>query len=254
MNSKFYPFLLLCCLTLFCLSTAEAQTKLNKRRAVSKVPEKRGVILSMGGGLAAVRSDICGRPECNNFGPNVSVGALYYLTSYLGVSGNIDYLRLGASEISPLRPLNISFRSEVVEVTGTVVINLLDSYAGSAGYRSLRKRFLVPYIRAGAGLVYYTSTSYPGQGKLDDSQTTYDPARKYPAIAAVIPFGGGLRFRINNEFSIAPELIYHITTTDYLDNIDPELGNPNGRDDHYGIAAVKVLYTPVLRNKLFSRK
>ncbi|WP_162051842.1 outer membrane beta-barrel protein [Pontibacter pamirensis] len=226
---------------------------LNKRKAVSKVPDERGVVLAVGGGLAAVRSDICGGPDCNRFGPNVSLGALYYLTNYLGVSGSIDYLRLGATEGARQRPLNISFRSEVVEVTGTVVINLLDSYAGSGGYRSLRKRFLVPYLRAGAGIVYYTPTSYPGQGKLNESQTTYEPAQKYPAIAAVIPFGGGLRFRINKEFSIAPELIYHITTTDYLDNIGPELGNAQ-RDDHYGIAAVKVLYTPALRNRLFSRK
>lgn len=253
MNGKSFSFLLFFLLTLFSLDTAEAQTLLNRRSSVSKVPEERGVILAVGGGLAAVRSDICGRPGCNRFGPNVSLGALYYLTSYLGVSGNIDYLRLGATEISPSRPLNVSFRSEVVEVTGTVVVNLLDTYAGSGGYRSLRKRFLVPYLRAGAGLVYYTPTSYPGQGKLNEAQTTYESERNYPAIAAVIPFGGGLRFRINNEFSIAPELIYHITTTDYLDNIGPELGNPN-RDDHYGVAAVKVLYTPVLRNRIFSRR
>ncbi|MFD2999586.1 outer membrane beta-barrel protein [Pontibacter toksunensis] len=253
MNGKSYLFLLICFLWLLIINTAEAQSIFNKREGVSRVPDERGVVLAVGGGLAAVRSDICGRPGCNRFGPNVRIGALYYFTNYLGISGGIGYLRLGATEGSPHRPLDVSFRSEVVEVTATVVINLLDSYAGSAGYRSLRKRFLVPYIRAGAGLVYYTPTSYPGQGKLNESQTTYEPARRYPAIAAVIPFGGGLRFRINNEFSIAPELIYHITTTDYLDNIGPAPGYPN-RDDHYGIAVVNVLYTPVLRNRLFSRK
>ncbi|ARS37694.1 thrombospondin type 3 repeat-containing protein [Pontibacter actiniarum] len=211
------------------------------------------MVVLLGAGIAAVKSDICGSWGCNEFGPAVSVGALYKLTTNLGISGTVDYVKLGATEKDPRRPRNVSFESEVIEVSGTVVLNLLDSYAGSGNYRSSRKRFVVPYVRAGVGAVYYTPTSFPGQSSLDDSQTTYDPERKYPAVAAVIPFGGGLRFRINNEFSIAPELIYHITTTDYLDNIGPRIGNP-GNKDHYGVAIVKLQYTPVLKNKIFSKK
>jgi hypothetical protein len=252
MNRKFYPFILFFCLSLFTLSHAAAQNFLSKKRGVSKVPE-RGVTIVVGGGVAGVKSDICGSPGCNDLGPNVSVGALYKMTPYLGASGQIDYVRVGASEKDPRQPLNISFQSEIIQVSGTVVLNLLDSYAGVAGYRSLRKRFVVPYARAGAGFVYYTPTSYPGTGDLNDSQTTYDPERKYPAVAVVIPFGGGLRFRINDEFSISPELMYHITTTDNLDNIGPRLGNP-GNKDHFGVASVKLMYTPALQNKIFSRK
>lgn len=206
-----------------------------------------------GGGIAAIKSDICGSWGCNNFGPNVSVGALYKLTPYVGVGGSIDYNRLGATEKDPSRSLNITFQSEVIEVSATAVLNLLDSYAGSANYRSSRKRFLVPYIRAGIGFVYYTPTSFPGDGDLNDSQITYDPLRKYPAIAAVVPVAGGLRFRLNDEVSLAGELIYHVTTTDYLDNIGGSIGNP-GNKDHYGVAAIKVMYTPVVKNKIFSRK
>jgi hypothetical protein len=252
MNRKLYPFILFFCLTLFTLSDAAAQNFLSRKRSVSKIPE-RGVTIVVGGGISAVKSDICGSPGCNDFGPNVSVGALYKMTPYLGASGQIDYVRLGATEKDTRKPLNITFQSEIIQVSGTVVWNLLDSYAGSSGYRSLRKRFLVPYVRAGAGFVYYTPTSFPGDGELRDSQTTYDPERKYPAIAAVIPFGGGLRFRINDEFAISPELMYHITTTDYLDNIGPRLGNPNTKD-HYGVASVKLMYTPEIQNKIFSKK
>jgi len=252
MNRKLYPVLLFFCLIVFSFSSAAAQSLLGRRGGVSKVPE-RGVVLMAGGGIAAVKSNICGSPGCNNFGPNLSVGALYKMTPYLGISGQLDYVRLGATEKDPRRPLNVSFKSEVIEVSGTAVINLLDSYAGGGGYRSLRKRFVVPYARVGAGFIYYTPTSFPGQGKLNDSQTTYDPERKYPAIALVVPFGGGFRFRVNDEFSIATELMYHITTTDYLDNVGPEL-LPAATKDHYGLAAVKLMYTPRIQNKIFSRK
>ncbi len=207
----------------------------------------------LGGGITAVRSSICGSPGCNDIGTNVSVGALYKMTPFLGISGQIDHVRLGATEKDPSRPLDVSFRSEVISLTGTAVYNLLDSYAGSGNYRSSRKRFVVPYARAGAGVIYYTPTSYPGQGDPDGSQTTYDPERNYPAIALVIPFGGGLRFRVNDEFSVATEMMYQITSSDYLDNVGPEL-LPTTSKDHYGIAAIKLQYTPKIKNKIFSKK
>ena len=101
--------------------------------------------------------------------------------------------------------------------------------------------------------MYYTATSYPGTGDLEDSQTTYDPERKYPALGIVVPFGGGLRFRFSDQLSIAPELLYHISSSDYLDNIGPRL-KPGGGTDHFGVAAIRVMYTPVKKENIFSRK
>lgn len=225
---------------------------LKKRWQDSKVPEK-GTVIVVGAGIAAIKSDICASWGCNDFGPSASVGAIYRFTSDIGFGINADYLRLGASEKDPERPLNIAFRSEVIAITGVGVYNLLDSYAGSGNYRSSRKRFVVPFVKAGAGIVYYTATSYPSENDLDESQITYDPERKYPAVSLVIPFGTGLRFRFSDELAIAPELTYHITTSDYLDNIGPRLGNPDN-NDHYGLFSIKLMYTPVVKNKVFSRK
>ncbi|MCJ8166698.1 porin family protein [Pontibacter sp. E15-1] len=251
MNRNFYPFLLFFFLINLHFS-ASGQSILSRRSGISKVPE-RGIVMMVGGGLTAVRSSICGSPSCNDFGPTVGVGALYKLSPLLGVSGQLDYARLGASEKDPRRPLDVSFRSEVISLSLTGVYNLLDSYAGSAGYRSTRKRFIVPYARAGVGFIYYTPTSFPGQERLNDSQTTYDPEKNYPALALAIPFGGGLRFRVNDEYSVATEVMYHITSTDYLDNIGPEL-LPAASKDHYMLAAVKLMYTPKFQNKIFSKK
>ncbi|WP_439883395.1 outer membrane beta-barrel protein [Pontibacter sp. MBLB2868] len=249
MNRFRYCFIILFFL-IFTLPTAvSAQSSFLERVGRSNTAEK-GIVIVGGVGMAAVKSSICGLPECNNFGPAVSVGALYKLSPYFAFGANLGYVRLGATEKDPNRPLNVTFQSEVVEVTGTVVLNLLDSYAGSGNYRSSRKRFVVPYVRGGAGFVYYTPTSFPGEGDLNDSQVTYDPARKYPAISAVIPFGGGLRFRFSDEFSIAPEMMYQVTLTNYLDNIATETSGT----DHYAVASLKVIYTPIIKNKIFSKK
>lgn len=253
MNRKPYYLFLLLSLLLVYPWDAMAQYRNKSRRASSNTKEK-GMVIAIGGGVAAVRSDICGTGNCNDFGPNVSVGAIYKLSPYLALSGNLDYLRLGAAEKDPQQPLNLSFEAEVIEVAGSVMLNLLDSYAGSGRYRSSRKRFVVPYVRAGIGAIYYTSTAFPtDQGSLDESQTTYDPVRDYPAVAAVVPIGFGMRFRVNDEFSIAPELAYRLTTTDNLDNVDAAWGDP-GRKDDYATFAVKLQYTPVIKNKLFTRK
>ena len=242
--------LLCCCLLVF--SDAAGQSILSKRMLESKVPE-RGVVILAGAGIAAVRSDICGTPGCNDFRPVFGIGALYKFDPTWSASINLDYVKLGATEKDPNRPLNVSFRTDVIELTGSVLYNLLDAYSGSGGYRSSRKRFVVPYIKMGAGVMYYTATSYPGTGDLDDSQTTYDPERKYPAIGVVVPFGGGMRFRFSDQLSIAPELLYHITSSDYLDNIGPRL-KASSNNDHFGVAAIRIMYTPAIKENIFSRK
>ncbi|WP_235942036.1 porin family protein [Pontibacter fetidus] len=251
MNRNIAVYTLLLCFVL-AITTADGQSKLLKRMQESKMPE-RGVVILAGAGITAVRSDICGTPDCNEFRPLVGIGAMYKFDPVWSASINLDYVKLGATEKDPARPRNLSFRTDVIEATGSVMYNLLDAYSGSGGYRSSRKRFVVPYAKMGAGIIYYTATSYPGTGDLDESQTTYDPERKYPAIGIVVPFGGGLRFRFSDQVSIAPELIYHITTSDYLDNVGPRLA-PGGNKDHYGVASIRFMYTPAIKEDIFNRK
>lgn len=216
---------------------------------VSKTPE-RGLSVQASAGLAAVKSDICGSYGCNDIGPAMGIGALFKFNPYLSFSGEVEYIKLGATEKTPTN--NITFESEVIEVAGMVVLNLMDSYAGSNNYRSTRKRFVVPFIKGGIGFVYYTPNSYP-TNRDRNTDITYDRMRSYPAIAGVIPFGGGLRFRFSDHISVAPEVMYQLTTTDYLDNIGPPVGNPNTKD-HYGVISVKVIYTPILKNEVFTKK
>lgn len=250
MGRKSCTFLLTVLFALFYASSVFAQGSFLRAVGRSSMPE-RGMVLHAGAGLAAVKSEICGSWGCNDIGSYVSLGALYKFSSQYAVNGEISHFRLGATEKVPY--LNLSFQTDVIQVSGSVVIHLLDSYSGSGNYRSSRKRFIVPYVKAGGGFIYYTATSFPAENTLDESQATYDPERNYPAIAGVIPFGGGLRFRFSDHISIAPEMMYHYTTTDYLDNIGPRI-NTRGGTDHFGIVSVKVLYTPGKVNELFSRR
>ncbi|WP_299707645.1 outer membrane beta-barrel protein [uncultured Pontibacter sp.] len=249
MSRSLQAFLLLFAITLSISTSAQAQDSAIRRMGVSKIPE-RGLSVQAGVGLAAIKSDICGSYGCNDIGPAMGIGALFKLNSYWALSGEVKYAKLGATEKTPTD--NITFESEVIEVSTMLVLNLMDSYAGSNNYRSLRKRFIVPYVKGGGGFVYYTPSSYP-TNRAENSDVTYDRMRSYPAIAGVVSGGAGLRFRFSDQWSVAPELVYSITTTDYLDNIGPPIGFEHTKD-HYGTASVKVIYTPMLKNEVFTRK
>jgi hypothetical protein len=242
----FFVFLAIAAVT---VPSAYGQGDLIRRMGMSKIPE-RGLVIQAGVGLAAVKSDICGSWGCNDIGPAMGIGALFKATPYLSYSGEVEYVKLGATEKTPTH--NVTFESEVIEVTASVMLNLLDSYSGSNNYRSTRKRFAVPYAKAGIGFVYYTPTSYP-TNRRDNSQETYDRERTYPAIAGVVPFGGGIRFRFSDQWAVAPEVMFQMTTTDYLDNIGPRIGFAHTKD-HYGVVSVKVLYTPITKNEVFTKK
>ncbi|WP_347158911.1 thrombospondin type 3 repeat-containing protein [Pontibacter chitinilyticus] len=250
MRRFFYTCLLL--FASFILVPQVVQAQFLKKTETSKVPE-RGLVLQVGGGIGAARSTICSGWGCNRIGPAVSMGALYKLSSQWGIGATVGYVRLGASESAPEHPLNVSFQTDVLEVSGKIQFNLLDSYVGSGNYRSSRKRFMVPYLTAGIGLISYTATSFPGQGKLNTAQTTYAPARDYPAVAAVMPLGGGVRLRFTDELSLTPEFLYYLTNTDYLDNMAGSASGSKQRDG-YGVVLLRFLYTPAVANRIFSQK
>lgn len=245
MSRSNYFLLSLIAITLLLTTAAQAQDAI-RRMGMSKIPE-RGLSIQAGAGLAAVKSDICGSYGCNDIGPAFAIGALFKYSPFVSFSGEVEYIKLGASEKTFQD--NITFESRVIEVSGMLVYNLLDSYAGSNNYRSLRKRFAVPFVKGGIGFIYYTPSSYP-TNRPPNSDITYDRLKSYPAIAGVIPFGGGIRFRFSDQISIAPEAMYHLTTTDYLDNIDRHANNK----DHYGVVSVKLLYTPMPKNEVFTSK
>ncbi|MDO6388928.1 thrombospondin type 3 repeat-containing protein [Pontibacter sp. BT731] len=245
MNRSSYFLLLLFSVTFLFCNTAQAQNSGFRRMGVSKIPE-RGLVIQAGAGLAAVKSDICGSYGCNEIGSAFSIGALFKYNPFWSFNGEVEYLKLSAVSKDSK---NITIESRVIDVSGMLVYNLMDSYAGSNNYRSLRKRFAVPFVKGGIGFVYYTPSSYP-TNRPPNSDITYDRLRSYPAIAGVIPIGGGIRFRFSDQISIAPEVMYHLTTTDYLDNNNQSQNNK----DHYGVVSVKLLYTPMPKNEVFTSK
>ncbi|MBK6937299.1 MAG: hypothetical protein IPH18_10790 [Chitinophagaceae bacterium] len=65
--------------------------------------------------------------------------------------------------------------------------------------------------------------------------TLYPDRKPYNSMAFSIPFGGGVKYAINDRVNIAFEILHRFTTTDYLDDVsttyvEPSLFPPNPAD------------------------
>ncbi|MBC5992538.1 outer membrane beta-barrel protein [Pontibacter cellulosilyticus] len=224
----------------------------NASRSTLKSSEKFSIVL--GAGIAVMNSDNRGhdfgdnglKPISNNgFGPELSVGAIYQFTPSVGVQGNIDYFSLDGDEMNDPRR-DVSFNSSGVEVSGSVIVNLINSHVRGRGpYASRQRRGFVPYAKAGLGLISYKASS-------ESNEMTFPATTDYPAVAAVIPVGLGVKVYYSKRITFAPEINMHFTSSDYLDNMVVE-GGYTGDNDHYLTTSVKMIYTPGKRKYRISK-
>jgi Domain of unknown function (DUF6089) len=93
-------------------------------------------------------------------------------------------------------------------------------------------RFL-PYVFAGGGISFLhikrdfskLDTEVFGPGSQVQSGLAIDTAEKLPTVMPVVPVGVGLRYALNNRFSITAETGYRLSFTDYLDGFS-KAANP----------------------------
>ncbi len=146
------------------------------------------------------------------------------------------------------------FKGGVVEFSAVMEFNFLDFLRNNPEFR------FSPYAFFGLGYSYFIL-----KGRYSPEIAT--PADFYQLSSPVIPFGAGIKYRLDNRWTLAAELGFRPTTTDYLDKIDsknpavprfqqqlnpvtgnPELqyrinfGNPYTKDWYY-FAGLTISYT-----------
>ena len=133
---------------------------------------------------------------------------------------NVWSLRVALSSsilhaVDSLRPLDIAaqvrdtrFRGGVIEGSAVMEFNFLDFLSPGSQFR------WSPYGFFGLGFSHFI---------LKGKTYNYVPYERYNVNAMVIPFGGGVKYRLNNQWTLAAELGFRPTTTDYLDKIDSSL-------------------------------
>lgn len=204
-------------------------------------------------GLAASRGDFCGRFHCNFLGRYLSMGLSYHIYPGLFIGADLEYFRLGAKErdLEGWWVQNTSFRGENMAITGFMHLNLRRDPRPFPETSREAPPVNIPYLKVGLGRLVFSNVTNEGR-------QPYSPEVKYvksgyssPDFALVVPFGVGISFFVSKELSVNPEIVYHITCSDYLDGRKAE---GHKRPDHYGIASVKIQYTPAktrIRRNMF---
>lgn len=127
---------------------------------------------------------------------------------------------------------NLNFRNDLKEFTVQGIFKLTPDNRSSD-----RRPQLGTYLFAGIGIVahnpkalYRDSTGKKEWIKLQnlhtEGQGTVGYEKPYSLVSVVIPFGLGLRYKINAKFDVSAELGFRYTFSDYLDDIGGNNADP----------------------------
>ena len=125
---------------------------------------------------------------------------------------------------------NMNFVNDIFEGSGVVIVDLIENRNNY-----LKRPDFVPYLFVGVAGFHHNPR---GQVKADKEGGTAPTAAGSPAVGSyvnlqplategvsyglwqmAIPFGGGLRYRINRNFDASIEIGWRKTFTDYLDDV-----------------------------------
>ena len=175
------------------------------------------------GGLAAYNGDITDKI----FPKKVTNGALgftvnYDVNDYVVARAGVTYSVVGGADQlnkkADLAIRNLSFETSLLEfslVGEYYLLNLNESRYSPYIFAGLAMFTFNPYVYDGKGSkIYLKPLSTEGQGL-----TGYPDRTPYNLTQLAIPFGGGIKFAVNDNLRIGAELGIRKLFTDYLDDV-----------------------------------
>lgn len=181
----------------------------------------RKLMLGFGIGTTNYYGDISNPGQLISANPNLSLNLEYPASPRLNARLELMYYQIEAAdseyegdksrEDRYIR--NLSFRANNFEASVAATVSL---------YPDNRVYYLRPKINP-YGLLGIGVTTVNPKAKYKGDWYNLRPIQTegvdYSPVALVIPFGGGVKFKVNNEFNMAVEAVYRIAFTDYLDDI-----------------------------------
>lgn len=180
-------------------------------------------------GAAHYFGDLNTRAALNR--PKFAAGIFFtkQFNNYIGLKIAANYAQLGYSdaysknEAQKIR--NLSFNSNVWELTANGQFNFYKFYPGMEGYT------FTPYVSLGIGIFSYDPYAYltingdkqkyflrplgtEGQG-----DTAYPSRKPYSPMGICFPLCVGFKYNLSENVNFFAEVGYRFTNTDYLDDV-----------------------------------
>ena len=177
----------------------------------------------------------------------LDVYGTYKLSNRLGLKTKIivgglkgDESRYDAPKYRQQR--NFAFRTPVTEISEHLVWNI--ATPGTDGGRRL-----TPYISAGIGYAFLRikrdysryNLAYFGPEHYVTIGLGEDTSHNLPRGMLVVPVSAGVRYALNNRWSLNLETSYRLNGNDYLDGFSQSANTT--RKDHFFTNTIGVIYT-----------
>ncbi|GLR16334.1 hypothetical protein GCM10007940_09490 [Portibacter lacus] len=170
----------------------------------------------------------------------------YNLNPYLNFKLGLTYASLGAddatSQSEGIKNRNLSFYTNLYEIALTGEINIFK-------YEPLDDGSLFTlYAMGGIGGFYFNPIAeLDGQkyelqklGTEGQGLAEYPDRDFYSLYQLAVPFGGGLKFKINESFNFNTELSWRLTFTDYIDDLSTTYPDYNVLLENRGEVAAQL--------------
>lgn len=154
--------------------------------------------------------------------PALGVGLSYNIIPHVALNGVAYYLQLEGSDRFSNKTAahfrNLSFQTRILEAQ----LNL------SYSFFNLSTRKVTPYIFAGISIFHFNpyTKSFTGEkiylqplGTEGQGMAQYPNRKEYKLIQMAVPFGGGIKTRLNDRLYLGVEINLRKLFTDYLDDV-----------------------------------
>ncbi len=179
----------------------------------------------IGTNVATYYGEFCESWKCHKeLRPSLLIGGFYRFDEHITFRGSFTWFQLyGTDEGTPNAGRNLSFRGSNFEIKADATYELFEH---SRVYR--RRHWYMPYIFGGfAFLQYNPKAEY--EGKYYALRPLKTEGVSYGAFTFAVPYGLGIRFKVDPHTEIGLEAGYRWTFTDYLDDAsntyDPSKAN-----------------------------
>ncbi len=181
-------------------------------------------------------------PFLKESGVSVGIQGRYGINSNFSLRGNALLANIQGDDdnYEQRRPRGYSFSGTVVELSTCLEWEPLGAQRSpsSMGFRNI----VSPYAFFGLGVGFFnpevdfriTTTGGEWVG------TAEDMAAEYGSATIVVPFGAGIKFDLNQFWSLGLEVGVRATFSDYIDGLS-QAGNP-GKNDWYQTMGITMMY------------
>jgi len=127
---------------------------------------------------------------------------------------------------------NMNFRNDIAEASAVMIVDLIENRNNY-----LKRPDFVPYLFAGLAGFYHSPKGKDQNGNYVDLQPLQTEGKDYSKVSFAIPFGAGVRYRINRNLDASFEIGLRKTFTGYLDDVSnnyADLSSKSAQSQYFG--------------------